>query len=390
MLINSNRFKLLLITICLGLLLGIAFSHELWFPINRTFPRSPLIFALPESFAVAFEWIVSSILVFSLILAISLPKPKTFLLIIIASILLLFFFDQMHLQPWAYEYSLIFAVYFWHDWENEDESAKNRTIGLAQIIIAGIYCWSGLQKLNFNFSHDILPSLFIPIQNLFPSLQIPFGFLGIAIPLTEFLIGCGLIFRKTRNIVVILAISMHLIILSLLIAKNYNSIVWFWNLTLIFADIFAFWKSEISLKEILQLEKYSARKLIVLAAVSLPILNFFGYWDSFLSGAYYSGNTEIPAIYINDEVLEKLPPIAKSTVFQTQTTNKKVLPPFEWSIADTNAPVYLEERVFRQVTLEICKLTTDKSQVELIIRKRPAIWDGNYQVKRLSCAELEK
>lgn len=296
----------------------------------------------------------------------------------------------MHLQPWAYEYSLIFTVYFWHDWEIEDESAKNRTIGLVQIIIAGIYCWSGLQKLNFNFSHDILPSLFIPIQNLFPSLNIPFGFLGIAIPVSEFLIGCGLLFRKTRNIAVSLAVAMHLIILSLLIAKNYNSIVWFWNLTLIFANIFAFWKSDISLKAVLQIEKYSVRKVIVLAVVSLPILNFFGLWDSFLSGAYYSGNTEIPAIYINDEVFEKLPPTAKSSVFQTQNTNKKVLPPFEWSIADTNAPVYLEERVFRQVTLEICKLATDKNQVELIIRKRPAILDGSYQVKRISCAEIEK
>lgn len=371
-------------------MLGIIFSHELWFPIHRTFPRSPLVFALPESLVVPFEWIVSSILVISLILTISIHKPKTLLLIIIASILLLFLFDQMHLQPWVYEYSLIFTVYFWHDWESEDESASNRTIGLVQIVIAGIYCWSGLQKLNFNFSHDILPSLFIPIQNLFPTLQIPFGFLGIAIPLTEFLIGCGLLFRKTRKITVCLVVAMHTIIVCLLIAKNYNSIVWFWNLTLIFANIFAFWKNDVSLKEILKLEKYSARKFIVLAAASLPILNFFGYWDSFLSGAYYSGNTEISAIYINDEVFEKLPPTAKASVFQTKISNKKILPPFEWSIADTNAPVYLEERVFRQITLEICKLTTDKNQVELIIRKRPAIFDGNYEIKRIDCGELEK
>lgn len=369
-------------------MLGITFSHELWFPINRTFPRSPLIFGLPETFAVPFEWIVSSILVVSLILTISLPKK--FLLIIIVSVLLLFFFDQMHLQPWAYEYSLIFSVFYWHDWQNADKTEMNRTIGFVQIIIAGIYCWSGLQKLNYNFSHDILTSLAIPIQNLFPTLQIPFGFLGIAIPLIEFSIGCGLLFRKTQKTAVVLAVSMHLIILTLLIAKNYNSIVWVWNLTLIFADVFAFWKSDISLKEVFQSEKYSARKLIVLAAVSLPILNFFGYWDSFLSGAYYSGNTEIPAIYINDEVFDKLPPIAKSVVFQTKNTGKKILPTFEWSIADTDAPVYLEERVFRQVTLEICKLTTDKNNVELIIRKRPAIFDGNYEVKRITCAELEK
>lgn len=371
------------------MLLGIIFSHEVWFPINRTFPRSPIVFALPENLIVPFEWIVSSILVISLLLTIFLPKPKFFLLIIIVSVLLLSLFDQLHFQPWVYQYLLIFTVYFWHDWKNEDEMSNNRTIGLAQIIIAGIYCWSGLQKLNFNFSHDVLPSLLMPIQNLFPLFQIPFGFLGIAIPLTEFSIGCGLMFRKTRNISVIFAVLMHFIILSLLIAKDYNSIVWFWNLTLIFAVIFAFWKNNFSLKEILKIDKFSARKIVVSLAISLPILNFFGYWDSFLSGAYYSGNTEVPAIRINEDVFEKLPLTAKSVVFQTQTTNEKILPPFEWSIADTNAPLYLEERVFRKIFADVCKLAKDKDQLKLIIRKRPAVFSGNYQVKNVACREVE-
>jgi hypothetical protein len=379
-----------LVAICSGLLLGIVFSHELWFPVSRTFPRAPLLFALPENFAAGFEWLFSSILVVSLILTIFSRRPKIFLAAAVLSLLLLSFFDQIHMQPWAYEYLLIFTVYFWHDWENEDQSAGNRTIGLAQIVLAGIYVWSGIQKMNFNFSHDILPSLLVPLENLFPSIQLPFGFLGAAIPLTEFLIGCGLLFRRTRNLAVCLAVVMHVVILSLLIAKNYNSIVWFWNLTMIFADVFAFWRTDVSSRKILANEKLSARKLIVFAAILLPILNFFGWWDSFLSGAYYSGNVEIPAIRISDEVFEKLPAAAKSTVFQTKNTGERILPPFEWSIVDTNAPVYLEERVFRQVTLEICKLATDKSQIELIIRKRPAILDGSYEIKRISCAELEK
>lgn len=386
---NLNRFKLLLITICLGLFFGIIFSHELWFPIYRTFPRSPLIFTVPESLILPFEWLLSSIVVISLLTTTFLSNPKKFLIIIIVLVLLLSFFDQLHLQPWVYQYLLIFTVYFWHDWKNDDEAAKNRTIGLVQIVIAGIYCWSGLQKLNFSFSHDVLPSLLMPIQNLFSSLQIPIGFLGIVIPITEFSIGCGLMFRKTRNIAVVFAILMHFMILSLLIAKNYNSIVWFWNLTLIFVVIFAFWKNDISLKEVLATEKLSARKAIVLLAVSLPLLNFFGYWDSFLSGAYYSGNTEIPAIKINKEVYEKLPVVAKSVVFQTQTTKEKILPPFEWSIADTNTPVYLEERVFRKIFADVCKLAVDKNNLELIIRKRPNIFDGSHQVKRIACSEIE-
>jgi hypothetical protein len=208
--------------------------------------------------------------------------------------------------------------------------------------------------------------------------------------MTESLIGVGLLFRKTRKVAVCLAVLMHLFILSLLIAKNYNSIVWIWNLTLIFANFILFWQNPVSLKETTANRKLTPIKLIVFAAVLLPALNFFGYWDYFLSGAYYSGNIKIPVIRINEEVFEKLPPTAKQTVFQTKTTGEKMLPLFEWSIADTNAPVYLEERVFRHAALEICQTANDKNQVELIIRERPAIWDGSYNVKRITCAELER
>ncbi len=84
-----------------------------------------------------------------------------------------------------------------------------------------------------------------------------------------------------------------------------------------------------------------------------------------------------------------LPPTAKAVVFQTKRGNEKMLPLFEWSIADTNAPVYPEQRVFRQVALKICKLADDKDQVELITRERPSILYGNYKVIRNNCTELE-
>jgi hypothetical protein len=315
--------------------------------------------------------------------------PKIFLSAAIASLVVLCFFDHLRLQPWIYQYLLILTVFYSHDWKTESESDVNEKVGLVQIIIAGIYVWSGIQKMNFNFSHEILPSLFIPLQDLFPSFQLPFGFLGIVIPLTESLIGCGLFFRKTRNIAVCFAVLMHSIILSLLIAKDYNSIVWIWNLTLIFAVIFAFWQNPVSLKETIFKGKFKPIKLIIFAAVLLPILSFFGWWDMFLSGAYYSGNVEIPVVRINENVFEKLSPIAKSTVFRTKSTGEMMLPLFEWSIADTNAPVYLEQRVFKQIMSKICNLADDdKTSLELIIRKRPAIFDGTYKVTRINCKEL--
>jgi hypothetical protein len=362
----------------------------MWFPVSRTFPRVPFLFALPDGFALPFEWLLSSILVISLILTIFSARRKIFLIAAVASLAALCFFDYLRFQPWTYQYLLIFIVICWHDWETKDESAVNKTLGLVQILIAGIYIWSGIQKMNYNFAHDILPALFVPVQNLFPTFEPPFVLLGIVIPLTESLIGVGLLFRKTRNIAVVLAVLMHAIILSLLIAKNYNQIIWVWNLTLIFADLILFWRNPVSLRETIADRKAAPVKLIVFAAVLLPVLNFFGYWDYFLSGAYYSGNIKIPVIRINEEVFGKLPLSAQKTVFQTKTSDEKMLPLFEWSIADTNAPVYLEERVFRRIALEICKLASDKTEVELIIRERPAILDGSYNVKRITCADIEK
>jgi hypothetical protein len=248
--------------------------------------------------------------------------------------------------------------------------------------------WSGIQKMNFNFAHEVIPFLFSPLEIYLPAIKDYYSHLGIAASLIEFMIGLGLLIRRSRKVAVYAAVLMHLSILTVLVLKDYNSIVWVWNLTLIFAVIFAFWRMDNSIKEVLAGEKYSVRTLVVCAAILLPVLNFFGWWDSFLSGAYYSGNVKIPAIRINDEVFQKLPPTARSVVFLTGSTGERILPPLEWSIADTNAPVYLEERVFRQVTLEICRLATDKSQVELVIRNRPSILDGSYSVTTVNCADL--
>ena len=386
---ETNRLKFLRIIICAGLLLGIAFSHELWFPISRTFPRAPLVFALPENAVLIFEWALSSVLVISLALTAFARRPKIFPAFIIFSLLLLAFFDQTRMQPWAYQYLLIFAVYCRHDWKNDDKPAAEQTIGLAQIVIAGLYVWSGIQKLNFNFSHEVLPSLLVPLQNLFPSWQLPYNFLGIAIPLVETLTGIGLLFRRTRNVAVCLAVTVHVFVLSLLIAKNYNSVVWVWNLTLIVALVFAFWRNGVSLKETIGDRKMSFRKLIVAASMCLPLLNSFGYWDSFLSGALYSGNVEIPAILITENIYEKLPPAAQSVVFRTSNGNQQILPLFEWSLSDTSVPVYPEQRVFEQCLEEICRLADDKNEVKLIVKKRSVMLDGSYQISRTGCAELK-
>jgi hypothetical protein len=58
-------------------------------------------------------------------------------------------------------------------------------------------------------------------------------------------------------------------------------------------------------------------------------------------------------------------------------------------MTELNVPPYPELRVYKQVTREICKLAKDKNLVQLIVKERPAILDGSYNVIRLKCSQLE-
>jgi hypothetical protein len=59
-------------------------------------------------------------------------------------------------------------------------------------------------------------------------------------------------------------------------------------------------------------------------------------------------------------------------------------------MVELNVPPYPEPRVYRHLTRHVCKLAEDKSEVELVMKERPAILDGSYQVTRMSCAQLER
>ena len=236
---------------------------------------------LPAGFVLPFERFFSLILIASLILIISFcNRRKIFFITAIISLFLLVFFDQMRLQPWVYQYFLLLVVFALNERETENKSASEQTLGLVQIIIAGFYFWSGLQKLNFSFTHETLPILLSPLQNVFTLTQTTLIYLGLGIALLETLIGGGLLWKKTRNSAVCFAVVMHVFILCLLIAASRNSIVWVWNVTLIFLVVAAFWQSNISFTKIFSLPKQInwknfAAKLICYSEYAFTDFEFF-------------------------------------------------------------------------------------------------------------------
>lgn len=374
-------------------MIGILLSVELWFPMTRSFPRIPFLIGFPQALVPLVERSLCVALIISLLLTALVGRTRKFAFVAITALVLLIFFDQMRLQPWVYQYLLLLGVLTLHDQRSEVETATENTLCLLQLVIASLYFWSGLQKLNFAFAYEVLPEMLLPLRSVFLATDFPLGPLGILVASCEILMAFGLLFYRTRKVSVSLAVTMHLTILALLIAKSYNSVVWAWNVALIVITTVAFWGSDVSAWRTIidwrraTLERKAASSIALMAAV-LPILSFCGWWDMYLSGALYSGNTPIAAIKIDLAVYEKLPEKAKQNVFSTQGTGDQMLPLFEWSMSELNVPVYPEQRVLISVTREVCGMTPNNAQAELIVKERPAIFNGSYRITRLKCSEI--
>lgn len=390
---TGNRLTVFRWLLCAAFIGGISFSIQLWFPTSRSFPRAPVLFAPPEASMLAAEWSLSTILVVALILTMVSKRPALLSVLALVTLSVLVAFDQSRLQPWVYQYSLLLGVLALHDWRTNDVAVSDRTLSLLQLTVAAVYFWSGLQKLNFTFVHEIFPALLDPLLNALPWLPQPASGVGIFVALTEILIGCGLLYPRTRDLFVWLALTMHGVALALLIARGYNSVVWIWNCALMLVVTILFWRSDIYFWRPSRVRQDLKSKLaiaVTLSAALLPLLSFLVWWDMYLSGALYSGNTPVGVVKVDRKVGTQLPATAKAQLFSVETTGEEVLPLLEWSMADLNVPVYPETRVYKQITVDICKLATNKNEIELIVKERPTIFSGRYNVTRISCAHLEQ
>jgi hypothetical protein len=390
-----NRLKLLRYLLSAALIAGIFLSREMWFPSNRSFPRVPFLIALPEAVVVPVERLLCVTLIGALILTPFVRRAHRVSAIAVASLSLLIFFDQMRLQPWVYQYLLLLGALTLHREKTKDGPSPDHTLGQLQIVVAALYIWSGVQKLNFSFSHEVLPKLLAPLQSVLSAVHMPLVATGIGVALVETLIGCGLLVRRIRELCVWLAVAMHGLILGLLMTRGYNSVVWAWNAALALIVVALFLRSETTPWQTLR--NWSAinttarlAQAVVIASALLPVLSFWGWWDMCLSGALYSGNTAVAVVRINEAAYKKLPQTAQRQVFRTKSDGMQILPLFEWSMAELNVPPYPEPRIFRRLTSQVCKLAEGDSEVELVMKERPTILDGSYQVSRVSCAQLER
>jgi hypothetical protein len=360
----TQRLQLIKLTVLIGLLASIILSHPLWAG-DRWFPKTTLIedyFGVPYPY----DYIQLVVLILLIVFSFSTQKKIPTVLLIIFSVYMCFD-DQNRLQPWFYNYILIlFILLFYRHRVDEPNNYTTVFISL-QLLVALIYIFSGIQKMNSSFVPDTFEWMISAFDTVLSKRQLgivtKFGYV---IPYFELSIGVLLLVKQFRFIVVPLVILMHILILIMLgpTGKSYNSVVWPWNIIMIalilllFADV----KQE-RFFDISFLFKGLSFYIVITLMLIFPIFSLNNQYDSYLSSSLYSSNLNECQLILTDKAYKRLPNDLKA--FCTTNVDHNVLYIKKWVEEELNVPCVPEYRIFRNAHHYIIQLTqTDSKEVK--------------------------
>ncbi len=359
----SRLWWLKLVTV-LGLIAGLLLSTQLWIRTSF-FPTVPVSPALPVLSATIEGTMFVFILGLSFVSLLT-TKPQKYLLAVVGILFLSVLFDVIRFQPWVFHYSSVMLVLGLYSWDKRDTSSHNAFLQTVRLIIAGIYIYSGLQKISISFFTSVFPWMVEPISDLLPeALQSLTFVFGVFVPFIEIAIGVGLLVRPWRNKALVGVFCMLIFVLFTLgpLGHNWNNVVWPWNITIALSALIIFYRTDTTtLKNIFIVRNFSIHKIMLVLFIIMPALSFVGWWDSYPSYSLYSGNVTSGKInYENasDIPYEMYPHISKDT-------NRNYFTWVDvWSVDELNVPVYPEVRVFKSIFSDICKLGMENINLEV-------------------------
>jgi hypothetical protein len=312
------------------------------------------------------------------------PRPRWWAAAATACALILAVEDQSRWQPWFYQYvAMLAALAVARD--------PGDTLAAWRVVLAGLYLWSGIQKINVTFMTRLFPWLMQPVAGVLPAGLQQILFAGwVVVPMTEIAVAVGLLVPRLRNAAVIAAVATHLIVLGLLgpLAHGTNAVIWPWNAAMAVLAAVLFWNArDASALDTLVPRRIGAHAVMLALFVALPALSLAGRWDAYLSGELYSGNLKVGALSITDRVAARLPDAARRHVMSNRT-GANALDLYEWSMGELSVPSYPEDRVFRAVARDVCRLADNPGDVVLVVFGRPGVLTGQREITRNDCAAL--
>jgi hypothetical protein len=355
------------------------------FLATRVYPRAPVLDGWPL-LPTPLDLVVLGALLAALGGVALAPRPRGWAAAATVLAVILAADDQSRWQPWFYQYVAMLAALAL-------ARETGDTLAAWRAVLVGLYLWSGVQKLNAAFMTHLFPWLVEPLAGVLP-LALGRVLLGgwMLVPAMEIAVAVGLLVPRLRRVAVAAAIAIHLVILGLLgpLGHGTNAVVWPWNLAMAALVALLFWNGgPVAARHVLVPRRLCVHAAALLLFVVLPALSFSGRWDAYLSGALYSGNIKAAALSVTDAVAARLPDPARRHVVRNRM-GANVLDVWEWSMDELAVPAYPEDRVFRAVARDVCRLAADPADVVLVVFGRPGALTGDREVTRCDCAAIRR
>lgn len=254
---------------------------------------------------------------------------------------------------------------------------EGAALNACRLIVAATYFWSGLQKANAGFRQDVYPWLMDPFAGAVPDAYqswLPAG--AYAVPVVEAAIGLGLLARSTRPFAVAGAVLMHAFIMASIgpWGHDWNTVVWPWNAAMVAFVAVLFWRPRDSPSPLLILlpGRSAFRWVVTVLFAFMPLLSFWGWWDSYLSASLYSGNTKIGVM------VEQGPRGTRSVQTDLVTL----------SVEELNVPAYPEDDVLTNIARTQCSEAERPGRTGFVLLGKPDAFSNEREQIFRGCREL--
>jgi hypothetical protein len=277
-----------------------------------------------------------------------------------------------------YVFTIVAAVFF-----------ASGSLNALKIMVAGVYVWGGIHKVNATFFLKTFPSLIEPFYTFPTEPSLVSALIALAIflvPLFEAAIGLLLFFPRHRRLATVMALIMLVVVLACLGLDRavWNLIVWPWNIYLFLLVLRLFYTPTAVDDRIRFRLDMPTLATIALFTVA-PAFALIGWMHSYPAFKLYSGNTKrAEVIFAQDEDITSLPNNLGKLVGRAQTLSL-----VDWTAHEFGLVVYPESYVFQRGAKGLCPYLSRRQQATLRIYDLPDFYstDRTHQDVPLCGAE---
>ncbi len=316
--------------------------------------------------------------------------------------------DQHRLQPWAYQFAaltVLFAI-----------ARPAAMLSLARLLTIGIYFWSAVSKLDFQFVHTVGADMVTQLARFVgwdlkvtasPTLVHSLAMLP---PLVELLLAglllagllLGFTSRRFRvgqigvgRLGVGLAVAMHSVLLLVLgpLGLDHQPAVLLWNLYFIAQAWLLFWPAQSSWSSeswsSLLLPGNRAGSALVMVMLVMPIGERWGYWDHWPAWALYAPHSSRATMWVSTAAVPRLPASlqreldADSQSSEVDQPGWLRLPLDRWSLSCLGVPNYPQDRFQLGVAIAVAEQAGLDRELHVELRGPAGRFSGARQRQQL-------